>query len=472
MQSAIEPSTGATANVTDTDEPKTLYAALQPQLRNVEDIKRDHPTIATVSTVLGAVPNAYQVGLLFRGAFTALSLLPDRFLDVPAALLGRGGNMQTTAVAGYAASERSSCTYCALHCCALMQRFDAPDSALSESSRTPAEAASAAHGASLAGLPNSVEAVTAAMRELRKHLPETDLGIQADFVAVLGFLNTFSGMLGVPAELLVALEVRPQLAAAGKEIKKDDVDGPMYGASADAMYRAGGMWGFALKLLRLVPAAVFYSIHATWGIPGDKNGARALLVDRLGASLSVLEDATSDAQRRTLVISLLDNLVAEECKFSRELKYVVGLAFARARRNDLLAGNMQTLLAIERQSRPPDPSFVNGKLTGDSAVPDGLADLLLSVWKRADGCGLEWCQVVLDLLPDPTVGRKREVAGLMLCLTAFGQPIRTGEEITANVLEELDGAETVEIVSWMSLLTMINRMMLSKAAAKFANRNT
>lgn len=454
MPAATEQATGASPN--GSTLPKTLYAALKPLCRDVEEVKRDYPTTALVSTVLGAMPNTFPVGLLFPGAFTAVSLLPRTMLDVPSILLSRGGNMPTAAIAGYAASERASCTYCELHCCTLMKRFGAPDSALAAASRTPAEAASAAHGAAIAALPSSVEDVAKAVAEVRKHLPEKDVEMQASFASMLGFMNTFNHILGIPTELDVALAVRPQLAAVGKTVSDEFVDRPMVEAKPeDAEFRAGGTWGFALKVLTTVPAAVLYTVRALWGIPGDKNGARAFLVERLGASLSVLEDAASDDLRRALVLALRDNLAGDECKFPRALKYALGLAFAKAARNDLLAGNMQTLLAIEQQ-----------KGVEGATVPEGLAETLLCVSKDAEGCGADWCQTVMEKLRPEKSLKERDVCAIMLCMTTFAQPIRTGEAITGALLKELEGAEIVEVVSWMAILVLINRMMLFRAAVK------
>lgn len=70
----------------------------------------------------------------------------------------------------------------------------------------------------------------------------------------------------------------------------------------------------------------------------------------------------------------------------------------------------------------------------------------------------------MEKLRTETALPERDVCALMICLTAFAQPTRTGEMITIAVLKELEGNEIVEIVSWMTLLTLINCMMMSKAA--------
>ncbi len=300
--------------------------------------------------------------------------------------------------------------------------------------------------------------VEIAVREMMTYFSQTDIEWHALAVGAMGYLNAVNDILVTDLEEGMVHEVAALLEGTGWSPGQHGV-----GKSVDELqevqkdFRGGHGWKTKLELLWHAPSALVYEVRHTWGLPGEKTAVREYLTGRLGGSLSVLDDVSFSKPRKTIVMIFRDHIIADDCTFSRSLKFAVGEAYAFWVSNEKLEQDMHALYIYEKGT----------EMVGDDlAMTNDLPDYLKQLSRSTADFGTEWGEKVLAMLRGDKKVDEREIPALLLCLSAMSQPLRNSVDIVKTISELLPASGIMEIVSWIGVLVMLHRMMAYYAVAK------
>lgn len=270
---------------------------------------------------------------------------------------------------------------------------------------------------------------------------------------MMGWLGRFMDMMGVDMEEILVTEVEDLLRPTGWSTGQHAVAAPQddLQEALKGPPRRGDNLAAYLEILMQTPSAIMYDRKTVGGIPGSWPAAGDYLQNLLGHNFPVLGRLKHSRARSGYVAALRDNLTSPDCNFSRRQKYALAVMFSMVCENTELEGTMRKLYNKEEAEE------VNARNETD-------ADLLLAVQNLAEisgrgvACDSAWLENILRMLHVSGIS-ERDAGMLTLAVSGSTSPGRVGPEIVRLVGERLSPAESVEIVSWLGVLTLFNRLM-------------
>lgn len=383
-------------------------------------MERHGPLIELARRLLGVEAFCYPFLEIWPTSLRTYNLLVPNFVDVPFSLLGFGPSMGLRGTGMYAASLVAQCMYCSAHSCVVAQRGQANRGTLAriqddDAGETPGERALLAVARGMASVPSSVRAED--VRALDEAYGRSDADWLAHAIAMMGFLNKMMDTMGFDLEQAIIDENGDLAPSSGWTPGRHDVveDGRPRVADAGSPKRM--VW----SMLRFMPAAISTDKRWTKGIPTKADRATALLQEISGYDFPMLSGIRQGRVVRALTTMLRDNLVADDSVLGMQSKHLAGLHYVSGLQN---------------------PAFLDGARV--LARHAGLCDTAI--------------EAAVDGRVEDTEGSPALEASFALASAAAPSPAKITTELVDTVTTGLEPAQLIELMTWFSLLSLLNRV--------------
>ncbi len=382
--------------------------------------ERYSSVINMVEALIGVVPNCNPYFEIWPPAFRIFNLIVPNFLDLPNLLFGRGAPKDMVGLALYASARAASCPYCSAHGCAFAMRRNARLEAISGEARTPKEKAVVDFAEALSSDPPSFDQSNLA--NMRTYFSERDIEAILLGVAMEGFLNKFMDTVGVELEEETIAEVTPVISQSQWAVGKHgwaldaDVEPGSKAPKKDGLRRY-------LSLLPHVRGAGRWDKSFKEGVPDHPAEARKLIAESYQFDEPLIERLPTKRAQIALAAVLKQSLEPTQSAVGTKVKSVAGLVYSRYVDNKhLLTQNWK----MARHAKIPDEMIdfiLEGKYP-ESEVEPGLFALL---------------EFASQIAPSPTQIEEQNLEALT---------------------EHFRADEIIEIVVWVSVLQLLQRLSL------------
>jgi alkylhydroperoxidase family enzyme len=424
------------------DTTETLASVLSPAAVDMTDLHRRYGDLQElVRRLIGVVPNCDPLLEIWPTAFRTYNLLVPNFLNLPALLFGGGAPKEIVGLAMYVASRAAECAYCAAHTCSFALRRGttaekiaaAYGSTFDESRYSAAEQAVIASAERLAQIPS---AFTAADRSrLEQHFTSAQAAWLALAVAMLGFLNKFMDVLGVPLEEQTSGEVVPVIGASGWVPGKHGTDA----MTEVTPPRADTIWT-TLGVLRHAPQAVMLDRRWTSGVPATWPAVGAYLREQTGHDFPILGRVQHARPRRALATMLRDNLAAPDSKVGLQAKTLAGLVYATVVQDAELAAEARRLVknsGVPEASLSAVAEFAATPVLFDADSDADASELALRSDQRIDEAWLD---------------------ALLIAKAASVSPAQMTAPSVTRASARLSPQALIELLTWISIQQLLHRL--------------
>jgi hypothetical protein len=434
--------------------PGTFAQLLSPDSVDVAELRRRRygAQLELVRVLLGVVPNSGPLLEIWPTAFRSYNMLVPNFLNLPPLLFGAGAPKQIVGLAMYVSSRAAGCAYCSAHSCSFALRRGTAAGTLATAygsdgaQRSPAErgrARSAGTGkaeraviAAAQGLSLVPSTFTAADRAaLEQHFTPSDAEWVVLSIAMMGFLNKFMDVMGVPLEGRIVADAEPVIGASGWTPGKHGTDA----AAAGGPPHPDTLWT-TLGVFRYAPQAVMRERRWTAGVPARWPDVGAYLRERTGHDFGVLARLRHARARRALATMLRDNLAARDTQIGLPVKTLAGLVYAAVVQDAGLAKEARQLariVGVPDTSAGAVEAFALGPTAYDTDQDVAAAEAAL---RRLDGIDEGW------------------PAALLVAKAASFSPARVTPALAAHAAARLPPAALVELITWIAIQQLLHRL--------------
>jgi alkylhydroperoxidase family enzyme len=399
----------------------TLSEMLLPAAVDLDSLyRRYRPLLEIVRKLTGVVPNACAYLEIWPTAFRTYNVLVPHLLNLPFLLFYSRARKGSIGLAMYAASRAAGCAYCSAHCCsfALRRGADTGQVRNAHERHPPSGIYTAPEGAAIAvatALGRIPSTLTPALKgELSREFSAAEAEWLVLSIATMGFLNKFNDAVGVPLEDRTYSEVATVIGRSGWTPGKHraaDTGAPL----VEREVRAEGLRS-RLAIVPLLPSIVYRDIQWTRGTPASWPSVGFYLRDLTGHDFPVLANIKHARAIRAIATAVRDNCDAAVSKVGLHTKHLAGLVYARLVEDQTLANAAREMAAKAGATRD-----------------------------EIDGS--------LDHLD------RRARTATMLAEAAASSPARIGPELVARIAADLSPAETVELITWLSVLQLLHRLV-------------
>ncbi len=423
-----------------TAEPSTLAEALAPAAIDFDTLRARHgPFLQLGKRLLGIESNVYPLMEIWPTSFRTYNLMVPNFINLPNPLLGFAPNIGTIGAAMYASSRAAQCMYCSAHCCAIAQRGGA-DRAWLEAIAAPGDEHTEAQ--------RSVMRVAAGMSTMPASLTGDDMAaLSANYkpaaadwlthsVAMMGFLNKMLDCLGVDIEKALADEVEEVATASGwtpgrhKVVADDRVP----------FAPTGGPLRTLFAMAPYLPRAVRQDKRWQKGVPAAADAATALLQELAGYDFPMVGRLRQNRLIRTVTTMLRENLDADESVIGLATKHAAGVVFSVGIGNDSLADGSAAM-----------------------AEAAGVTELTRLRELGRQDLDLDDLEAIAGVIDGLTAERG---AALLLARAMTPSPAQVTPAVVRRVDDALTPGQTIELVTWLSLLALLHRLDVVQQAGR------
>lgn len=382
------------------------------------------PMLQLVQELIGVIPNCDPYLEIWPTGFRTYNLLVPNLLNLPASLVGQGAPKDLVGLGMYVSSRAAGCMYCSAHTCSFaLRRGASPEVVVGNYNETEAIVASVAE--SLGRVP--CDLTHDQVQELEHHLGREDAEWVVLGIALMGFLNKFMDAMGIELEPEAISDVRDLIEPTGWTTGKHQWDDNLEIPENDAI-PTDSMKTY-LRVFRQAPGALRLEGAWTKGVSGRVGSALMMLEDELGYSFPIVGSIQQKKPVKAVSTVLRDNLNPDLTTIGLDVKCLVALVFARVVDNETLVAESLQLI--------------------DSLAPDLDPRLCVEVGRFADASE----EAVL-----PRGLSSVGAAALILAKAGAPSPSTVNEITIATVADQLSAEQTVEIVTWLSVLQMLHRL--------------
>jgi hypothetical protein len=397
----------------------TLSETLRPAAVDIDTLQRRHgPILEIVRKLTGAVPNSAQFLEIWPTGFRTMNLLVANLLNLPFLIFYPRARKASIGLAMYSASRAAGCAHCSAHCCSLAIRRGADASQVQQSSTlsgaeatlSAADLAAVNVASALGQIPSTL--VAGMIGELRQRFSASDVEWLVLSIALMGFLNKYNDAMGTPLEAGMVEQVKPIISSTGWAPGKhlaDTVDR----RGGRSVRRSDGL-GTKMAILPLLPRVLMRDLSWTRGMPSAWPAVGVYLRDQTGYDFPLLAKLRHGRAIRAIATVIRDNSRTGESRLGLSIKHRAGLMYA-------------TLVEDEALARAARAMAVKAGADGDQGISRGSLD------------------------------RRAETA-LALAEAASPSPAQVTPDLIARVQADLSPAETIELLTWLSVLQLLHRL--------------
>ncbi|WP_114783204.1 carboxymuconolactone decarboxylase family protein [Botryobacter ruber] len=422
---------------------KTLAEALKPVAVDWETLhKQYNPLLVLVRELIGIIPNCDPVLEIWPPGFRTYNLLVPNMFNLPNTLFGSKSFKASMGLAMYA-SSKAACAYCTAHACSFALRRGASTGAIT-GSRTPKEQAVVTLAEGLAGIPARL--TLADVEAVKQHFSPSETEWLVFSISMMGFLNKFMNGMGVELEQEAINDTAELLAQTGWAPGIHAGSGYLVTKAAKAP--KDNLFTF-LRVIRQAPGAVLLEKKWTKGVPANYKQAAEFLNLHTGYSFPILKPITQGRVIRALTTSLRDNLNIAHTLVGLKTKMLAAYILSTLLWNDTLTAEVKSMIA---------------HITPE--LQDVMFNRLAEFSQMAIPADHTACKEVMTSLQQQFPFTEMEAAALLLTVAAAHSPAQINEAIIETVLAHLKPAGVVEIIVWLSVLQLLNRLSIYYAVVK------
>ena len=405
---------------------KTLAQELESEAVDFEQLHHDYePVLRLVKELIGVIPNCDPYLEIWPIGFRSYNLLVPNLLNLPFLLVGLGVRKDLVGLAMYVSSRSAGCDYCAAHTCSFaLRRGTSANAVLGDYDEIEAAVASVAD--SLGRAPSDL--TNAQVKELDKHLSPEDVEWIVLSIAIMGFLNKFMDGMGIELEAEAIADVQDLIGPTGWSTGKHQWDEDLETESKGEV-PVDSIWTY-LRVFRRAPAAIRLEGKWTKGVSGRIGPALMMLEEEVGYSFPIFGGLRNKRAVKAIATVLRDNLEPANSEVGLAAKCLVGLVYAKGAESEMLQAEMLQL--------------------AEMLAPELDAELLVDVGHFATAVNAD--------LTMPEGLSKVEAAAIILAKAGTGSPSEINEITISTVTEHLSPAQIIEIMVWLSVLQMLQRL--------------
>ena len=398
--------------------------------------QRHGPFIVLSSRMLGVQYNFYGYMEMWPTAFRSYNLMVPNFFNTPFPLLGTKPDAGLIGTAMYASSRAAQCMYCSAHSCSIAQRGGAkletlaqvlePESAGSVGLRALLQVA-----AGMSTMPASL--TPKEVGDLYDHYGEKAADWLGHAVAMMGFLNTMMDAMGVDLEADLVTEIKAVAEASNWTPGRHRVvqDGRT-SLAAKSPKRT------LLSMLPFLPYAIRHDFLWTRGVPSKPEQAVSLLEEATGYGFPMVGRIRQGRVVRTLTTMIRDNLSPTASGLGLGIKHMAGLVYALGIDNDeLRRGSEKMARAANRRDLSRCYELAAEPLFLDDAS---------------------------SIDPYFQGAEPRFKAVMLLTKAMVPSPSNVTPLVVKAAIDALKPAEVIELVTWLSLLSLLHRLQVLQEA--------
>ncbi len=399
--------------------------------------ERHGPFIELGRRLLGVQSNIYGYMEIWPTAFRSYNLMVPNFFNIPLPLLGLRPDAGLLGTAMYASSRAAECMYCSAHSCTIAQRGGADIETLQQVLEPEAAASAGVRAvlqvaAGMSTMPPSLTPVE--VNDLYDHYGQTAADWIGHAVAMMGFLNKMMDAMGVDLEAKLVDEVQSVAEASNWTPGRHRVveDGRSFQAATSPKKTL-------LSMLPFMPFAIRQDFLWTRGVPTNDAKAVSLLEERTGYGFPMIGRIRQGRIIRTLTTMIRDNLSPTESRLGVATKHMAGVVYAIGIGNDELRRGSEIM-----------------------ADASGVSDLSRCHDIAAEYMVLEDASFIDTFFHDD---EPRFKAVMLLTKAMVSSPSNVTPLVIKAVQDALEPAEIIELVTWLSLLSLLHRLQVLQEAS-------
>lgn len=414
---------------------KTLSESLKPASINWETLHSNYnPLLNLVRELIGIIPNCDPTLEIWEPGFRTYNLLVPNMFNLPNTLFGSKSFKACMGLAMYA-SSKAACAYCTAHACSFALRRGARAEAIA-GERTPKEQVVVTLAENLAHIPSMLK--PGDVEAVRQYFSESETEWLVYSISMMGFLNKFMNATGVEleqeaindtAELLSQTSWKPGVHAANG-----------YRITESTSPQRDNIFTY-LRVIRHAPGAVLWEKKWTRNVPSNYQDGAGYLKQHTGYSFPMLKPIKESRVLKTLITVLRDNLDPKLTATGLKMKVYAGYIFSSLVWNDVLKSEIKNLAA----HLAPE---LNAEMFNRM---EELAQMEIPTDQEA-------CNKIIDNLRQQFSITEQEAAILLLALVTSYSPSQINEASIETILKLVEPAEVVEIIVWLSVLQLLNRL--------------
>jgi hypothetical protein len=255
---------------------------------------------------------------------------------------------------------------------------------------------------------------------------------------MMGFLNKFMNAVGVELEQEAINDTAELLSKTGW---KPGIHGDNnFKDIKHGIPQRDNLFTY-LRVIRHAPGALLWEKKWIKGVPSDYDQAAIYLKKHIGYSFPVLKPIKEGRVIRTLTTILRDNLDQRFTVTGLKIKIYAGYIFSTLVWNDLLKSEIKNLSV---------------QLTPD--LNDEIFNQLTQVAKKEIPSNSTTSKDFIIYLQQKLLMTQKEAALVVLALAASYSPAQVNDVIIETILKHVEPAGIVEIIVWLSVLQLLNRM--------------
>jgi hypothetical protein len=414
---------------------KTLAEILKPASVDWNTLHNNYnPQLHLVRELIGVIPNCDPTLEIWPPGFRTYNLLVPNMFNLPTTVFGGKAFKASMGLAMYA-SSKAACAYCTAHACSFALRRGARREAIA-GSRNAKEQAVVALAEGLAHIPSRL--TLSDVEVVKQHFTPKETEWLVFSISMMGFLNKFMSTMGVELEQEAINDTAELLSGTGWQ--PGIHAGNDYKVTKSTAPQKDNFFTY-LRIIRHAPGAVLWEKKWTRNVPLHYSGAAEYLKQHTGYRFPVLEPVKEGRVVRTLATVLRDNLDEELTITGLKTKIYAGYVFSTLIENDKLKTELKNLSA----NLAPEPNselFNQLEVIAQMEIPDDTPT----------------CNKIMDSLQQQLSLTEKEAAVLFLAIASSYSPSRVNEAVIETTLNYVEPAGVVEIVVWLSVLQLLNRL--------------
>jgi alkylhydroperoxidase family enzyme len=413
----------------------TLAERLKPAEVDWKTLHRNYgPLLNLVKELLGIIPNCDPILEIWQPGFRTYNLLVPNMFNLPATLFGSKSFKAAMGLAMWA-SSKTACAYCTAHACSFALRRGIRSEAIA-GTRTEKEQAIVAFAEGLAHIPSTL--TLSDIDAVKHYFSPSETEWLVFSISMMGFLTKFMNAVGVQLEQEAINDTATLLTKTGWEPGIHAGNG--FSITKPGAARKDNLLTY-LRVIRQAPGAVLWQKKWTKGVPADYHSAGEYLKQHTGYVFPVLQSIKEGRVVRTLAAVLRDNLDKELTVTGLKIKMYAGYIFSTLVWNDVLKSDMKNL-SVQLAPELNEEKF-------------GLLDEIALMQIPTDGAD---CKEVITSIQQQLSLTENEAASVLLTLAVSYSPSQVNDAVLDTVLKHMEPAGIVEIVVWLSVLQLLNRL--------------
>lgn len=415
----------------------TFSTLLKNQEVPVKQLERDYnPMLKIVKVILGLDPNANPLLEIWPPAFKAYNLVVPNFLNLPQYLFKKKSFKSLVGLAMYTCSKAAECAYCTSHACTFAMRRGLEAEKIT-GNLSPKEASVVAVAEGMARVPSNL--TKAQCDEMAKHCSPAEIHGVVMVVSLMGFLNKFMGAMGVELETEALEETGKILTETGWKPGKHFRGN--YRAPEDYHNPVKDNIGTYIRMFQQAPGVVRLEKKWTKGVPNKYPQAGIFLQEHTGFDFPMIAKTKDPRIIKTLTTVLRDNLNAGESKIGLAAKSLSSLVFAIVAQNEILLREASALIKYHA-----------------SDIQNNQLEVIEKIAKAFTNIDDKNYSLYLRELTEEAGLSEKQAAALLLAKMASYSPSDINETILKETHNRLSAEEIVEMMIWISIQQMFQRM--------------